>query len=136
MALTRIAKVRLAPGQAGYYDEVSGIYLTIVDHTAEVYSHMNTTNLKRAVKNGKIYVASGSLEPVVQDSMEIKMQEIKKEVKEVERKEAKAKQEEVKPVVLEVEEGVEAAAIAEKQEDEKSDVKKSKKKTSAKKEDK
>lgn len=54
--------IALAPGQAGYYDELSGVYLTLAKKEASVGASVNTVGLRTAVKEGKIIVVSGSLE--------------------------------------------------------------------------
>ena len=41
--MSQIAVVRLAPGQAGYYDELSGIYLTAGKPVAGIPSGTNSS---------------------------------------------------------------------------------------------
>jgi uncharacterized protein YgbK (DUF1537 family) len=55
--------VKLAPGQVGFYDELTRIHLVISKPEAAVYEHMNRTNLKRSVKSGRLLLVSGSLDP-------------------------------------------------------------------------
>lgn len=57
-----IGIVRLAPGQVGYFDDLTRIHLTIASPEKPVISGMNTNNLKRAVKSGRILLSSGSLD--------------------------------------------------------------------------
>lgn len=59
--MTHIAVVTLAPGQAGFYDDLSGIHLSLTNTEAIVAAGMNTAGLVNAVKAGKITVVSGSL---------------------------------------------------------------------------
>ena len=56
-----IAVVKLAPGNIGWYDELTGIHLTIARPTANVYSGKNTTNLTKALRERVIGLVSGSL---------------------------------------------------------------------------
>lgn len=53
--------ISLAPGQAGFYDELTGIHLNLSNKEARVPYSANTMGLIKAVKSGKILVVSGSL---------------------------------------------------------------------------
>lgn len=55
-----IAVVKLAPGNIGWYDELTGIHLTISRSTANVYSGSNTTNLTKALRERVIELVKGS----------------------------------------------------------------------------
>lgn len=57
----QIAVVMLAPGQTGFYDDLSGIHLSLTNKEAKVNRGTNTAGLVRAVKAGKIITVSGSL---------------------------------------------------------------------------
>lgn len=59
--MSQIAVVRLAPGQAGYYDELSGVYLTAGKRTAAIPSGTNCAQLRRSVRMGTIILQSGTL---------------------------------------------------------------------------
>lgn len=59
--MSQIALVRLAPGQAGYYDELSGVYLTAGKRTAAIPSGTNCAQLRRSVRMGTIILQSGTL---------------------------------------------------------------------------
>lgn len=59
--MTHIAVVTLAPGQVGFYDDLSGIHLSLTNIKASITEGMNTAGLVNAVKAGKITVVSGSL---------------------------------------------------------------------------
>lgn len=85
-----IAVIKLAPGQVGYYDEVSGVYLTTVSNVGNVYQGMNTTRLQQAVKLKKLIIVSGSLVPIQPFSVETECVEQVKATKTVEAKVAKA----------------------------------------------
>ena len=56
-----IAVVKLAPGNIGWYDALTGIHLTIARSTAKVYSGSNTTNLVKALRERVIELVDGSL---------------------------------------------------------------------------
>ena len=56
-----IARIALAPGQVGYYDEYSRIYLTIGTPEATIYSGTNCAQIRRSIKSGRIRLLSGSL---------------------------------------------------------------------------
>ena len=58
------ATITLAPGQAGFYDELSGIYLNMEKKQAKVAENANVSGLIRGVSQGKILVVAGSLDPV------------------------------------------------------------------------
>lgn len=60
MARTVIARVRLAPSEVGYYDDLSRIHLTITSPEADVLSGMNCSHLKRGVANGTLRLVHGS----------------------------------------------------------------------------
>lgn len=57
-----LGKIRLAPGEVGFYDELTRIHLTIANPERHVLAGMNTTNIKRAVRSGRLLLASGSLD--------------------------------------------------------------------------
>ena len=56
-----IARIALAPGQVGYYDEYSRIHLTIGAPEATIYSGTNCAQIRRSIKSGRIRLLSGSL---------------------------------------------------------------------------
>lgn len=59
--MMQIAVVALAPGQCGFYDDLSGIHLSLTNKEAKVNQGVNTAGLVNAVMAGKITVVSGSL---------------------------------------------------------------------------
>lgn len=59
--MEQIAVIRLAPGQVGYYDELSRIHLTIGNPERSVYAGTNCSQLRRSVKSGRLRLVSGSL---------------------------------------------------------------------------
>lgn len=56
-----IAEIRLASGEVGYYDDYSGIYLNSNHPTAKIYAGMNTTQIRRSIRSGRLRLISGSL---------------------------------------------------------------------------
>ena len=58
-----IAKIKLALGQIGFYDEVSGIYLTQQNSSANIYAGTNCIKLSEAVKENKLILVEGTLVP-------------------------------------------------------------------------
>lgn len=58
-----IAVIRLARGEVGYYDELTNIHLTIANNTHNVLAGMNTTNLQKGVRSGRLNLVTGSLVP-------------------------------------------------------------------------
>jgi len=59
--MMHIAEVMLAPGQTGFYDDLSGIHLSLTNREAKVSRGVNTAGLVSAVQAGKIITVSGSL---------------------------------------------------------------------------
>jgi hypothetical protein len=106
-----IAKIRLALGNVGFYDSLTGVRLTKADPEGIIYSGKNTSNIKKAIREGKVVLKEGSLsslqvEPVLKREIEIdetpKMNIAKN---------FKATKKEVKPV-----EKVETPVVSKKQE--------------------
>lgn len=56
-----IGIVKLAPGEVGFYDELSKIHLTMSRPKANVYDYMNTAKLVRAVRGKVLMLVAGSL---------------------------------------------------------------------------
>lgn len=59
----KIAELRLAPGQVGFYDELTNIHLTLTKPYANVYQGMNTSGLQRSVNSKRLILTWGSLKP-------------------------------------------------------------------------
>lgn len=59
---TIIAVVELAAGRVAFFDPISRVHLTLSNKQSVIYSHINTTAIKRAVKNGTLKLVQGSLE--------------------------------------------------------------------------
>ena len=56
-----MTKIALVPGQVGFYDDLSGVRLSLENTEATIAPGINTAGLIEAVKAGKITVISGSL---------------------------------------------------------------------------
>ena len=101
-----IAEIRLAPGEVGYYDDYSRLYLSTAKPSAYIYAGMNTTQIRKSIRSGRLRLISGSLtgKPAP------KKEEVKKEApqKEEVKVEAPAEEPAQTPVVEEV---VEAPAV-------------------------
>lgn len=91
-----IAVVKLAPGNIGWYDALTGIHLTLARPTSNVYSGSNTTNLTKALRERVIELVTGSLiegnqEPTINSTpLNTMVVDIKEEVKEEPKKKTKA----------------------------------------------
>ena len=90
-----IALIRLSHGQVAFYDDLTGIHLTIGNPTAEITDSMNTFKIRRAIANRVLTLVQGSfnienknVEPEpIQEAVkikEIKKPEIKNETTESE----------------------------------------------------
>jgi len=107
-----IAKIGLAPGRIGYYDEVSGINLTTAKSVVDILPGTNTSKISEDIKLGKIVLIQGSLNIVhKQNSAYRRSPElfIKKETVAPTIKEVKAE----KPVTPVVEEEVKETVVVE-----------------------
>lgn len=58
-----IAIVKLAPGEVGYYDELTRTHLTLGRPSANIYDYMNTSRLRRSVMSKTLMLVAGSLNP-------------------------------------------------------------------------
>lgn len=108
-----IATIKLAPGEAGYYDEYSRIYLSSTRPDAVIYSGTNCTQIKRSIKSGRLRLVSGGFdkpvtEPVIEQQPPVATEEAK---------EVPVQEEEVKP-----EEEVASAVVEEQASEVKEEV--------------
>lgn len=62
MAKTPIAEIKLAPGEVGYYDEYSKIYLSSANQSAIIYSGTNCTQIKRSIQSGRLRLVRGGFD--------------------------------------------------------------------------
>lgn len=97
-----IATIKLAPGEAGYYDEYSRIYLSSTRPDAVIYSGTNCTQIKRSIKSGRLRLVSGGFDkPVTEPIIEEQTPIVTEEVKEVPVQEEVKTEEEVTSVAAE-----------------------------------
>ena len=67
-----IAKIRLAPGNAGWFDPLTNIYLTLSKKECFVYNDQDVSNIRKAIKENKLVLKEGKLpSPVSEDSKEV-----------------------------------------------------------------
>lgn len=119
-----IATIRLAGGQVGFYDKLTGIYLTQTQPVAHLYAGMNLNQIRKSLKSKRILLVSGSVDnsslPILNKIKEKDEIEIKAKKKEVdtttEKVESKTVAEEAK-VEATIAEKPKAEAISEKQEE-------------------
>ena len=77
-----IAKIRLAPGNAGWFDPLTNIYLTLSKKECFVYNDQDITNIRKAIKQNKLVLKEGRLpSPVSKQRKEIIEDEPVKQVK-------------------------------------------------------
>ena len=97
-----IATIKLAPGEAGYYDEYSRIYLSSTRPDAVIYSGTNCTQIKRSIKSGRLRLVSGGFDkPVTEPVIEQQTSVVTEEVKEVPVQEEEVKtKEEIAPTIV------------------------------------
>ena len=85
-----IASIKLAPGSRGYFDPLTGINLTISNNIGYVRENDNVSNIRKAIREGKIKIVGGQLPPTVNNIKSVKEEkkekpvEVKKEEKKIE----------------------------------------------------
>ena len=89
-----IASIKLAPGNRGYFDPLTGINLTISNSIGYIREDDDISNIRKAIREGKVKIVGGQLPPAINNIKPVK--EVKKE-KPVEIK--KEKIEVITPVV-------------------------------------
>ena len=81
-----IASIKLAPGNRGYFDPLTGINLTISNSIGYIREDDDVSNIIKAIREGKVKIVGGQLPPAINNIKPVK--EVKKE-KPVEIKEEK-----------------------------------------------
>lgn len=77
-----IAEIKLAPGEVGYYDEYSRIYLSSSNPRAVIYAGTNCAQIKRSIRSGRLILVSGGFDiPVEPDVVEQVQQPPKPNIK-------------------------------------------------------
>lgn len=84
-----IAKIKLAPGNVGWYDSLTNIVLTKAQPEAVVYSGKNVINIKKAIREGKVLLQEGSLSSYENKATEEKKRDVKKNIPNKQDKETK-----------------------------------------------
>lgn len=78
-----IAIIKLAPGEVGYYDELTRIHLTLGRPSANVLDYMNTARLRRSVMGKALILVAGSLMPVTRFNDDKQADKKAKDIKKV-----------------------------------------------------
>lgn len=87
-----IASVKLAPGNRGYFDPLTGMNLSLSNNIGYIREGDNVDNIRRDIKDGKIKIVGGKLPPAVNiEQKQIKEEPVKEKVQK------KAKVAKVKP---------------------------------------
>ena len=77
-----IASIKLAPGNRGYFDPLTGMNLSLSNNIGYIREGDNVDNIRRDIKDGKIKIVGGKLPPAVNiEQKEIKAEPVKEEVK-------------------------------------------------------
>lgn len=79
MTRKAIAVIALSPGEIGYYDDYSRIYLSNSSPRATIYSGTNLYQIRKSIKSGRLRLVEGSLV----DGEAIKNKDIKPENTEI-----------------------------------------------------
>ena len=79
MTRKAIAVIALSPGEIGYYDDYSRIYLSNSSPRATIYSGTNLYQIRKSIKSGRLRLVEGSLA----DVEAVKNQDIKPENTEI-----------------------------------------------------
>ena len=61
MARQAIAVIALAPGEIGYYDDYSRIYLNNENPKAVIYAGTNLFQIRKSIASGRLRLVQGSL---------------------------------------------------------------------------
>ena len=72
-----IASIKLAPGNRGYFDPLTGINLTISNSIGYIREDDNVSNIRKAIREGKVKIVGGQLPPAINNIKPVK--EVKKE---------------------------------------------------------
>ena len=76
-----IAKIKLAPGNAGRFDRLTNIYLTLSKEECFVYNDQDVSNIRKAIKQNKLVLKEGRLpSPVSEEKKETVKKSIKKQI--------------------------------------------------------
>ena len=117
-----IASIKLAPGNRGYFDPLTGINLTISNSIGYIREDDDVSNIRKAIREGKVKIVGGQLPPAINNIKPVK--EVKKE------KPVEIKKEKIKAItsVVEDKKQPKIATIIKKKEEPKIEPKKEVKK--------
>ena len=59
------ATIKLVPGNRGFFDPLTGIKLNVSNSIGYIYEDYNISNIRKAIKEGKIKIVGGSLPPAI-----------------------------------------------------------------------
>lgn len=126
MARQAIAVIALAPGEIGYYDDYSRIYLSNESPKAVIYAGTNLFQIRKSIASGRLRLVQGSLsgEADVKNTKTVEVkpvitpEPVKEEVKaepivEVPKEEKKVEPIAETPTEVPTEEAVEQTEVAE-----------------------
>ena len=76
-----IASIKLAPGNRGYFDPLTGINLTISNSIGYIREDDDVSNIRKAIREGKIKIVGGQLPPAINNIKPVKEAKKEKPVK-------------------------------------------------------
>ena len=76
-----IASIKLAPGNRGYFDPLTGINLTISNSIGYIREDDDIFNIRKAIREGKIKIGGGQLPPAINNIKPVKEAKKEKPVK-------------------------------------------------------
>lgn len=71
-----VAIVKLAPGNSGFFDPLTGLHLTLTSKVGYVYDIDDTTNIRVALKKHTLELTGGVLPPVCSIKQPVKERKI------------------------------------------------------------
>lgn len=75
-----IASVKLAPGNRGYFDPLTGMNLSLSNNIGYIREGDKVDNIRRDIKDGKIKIVGGKLPPAVNIEQKKEEEPVKEEV--------------------------------------------------------
>ena len=59
------ATIKLVPGNRGFFDPLTGIKLNVSNSIGYIYEDYDVSNIRKAIKEGKIKIVGGKLPPAI-----------------------------------------------------------------------
>ena len=59
------ATIKLVPGNRGFFDPLTGIKLNVSNRIGYIYEDYDVSNIRKAIKEGKIKIVGGKLPPAI-----------------------------------------------------------------------